>query len=214
MITTIDDLVAFLKRFHRLPGSVPPAAPISADLPDALATIHREFGGLIEGQPFGGPFSTQDRLCPVGDLTPVDGRIGFAGENQGVWTAWCPTGAGDPFVTIHVDADRRPTDVPVSHFLITLCLQEAVLSCPNHGCIESDDGDTPADLLTVSFVPVWLDERTAQDETDETHDFWATPAGDVLVMRWGDNGIWVGSPSRPVGPLVRPGVDVNVLEGA
>jgi hypothetical protein len=63
MITSIADLVSFLKRFHRHWLDDPSLAPalIPTDLPDGLATVYRELGALIEIAENRAPFASQDK---------------------------------------------------------------------------------------------------------------------------------------------------------
>jgi hypothetical protein len=84
------------------------------------------------------PFGTQDRLLPLAELRYVNGAIEFAQENQHSWVARCPLGQPDPPVysnPMGISAAATPEFVVVceslNHFLITLCLQEAVMSCAN-----------------------------------------------------------------------------------
>ncbi len=91
MIESIDDLIVFLKHFHRnllADPSLPPEQ-IPTDLPQGLAKIYRELGRLVNIEP-PGPFSTQDMLVPVMQLDRVDRMIGFCYENQAIWSAPCP----------------------------------------------------------------------------------------------------------------------------
>ncbi len=136
MISSIADLVAFLKQFHRhwLDNPTLDSALIPADLPPPLATIYRELGALVEidPEPENGrraPFATQDALMPLSRLQRVDGLVEFAWENQGNWSARCPVGLPDPPVYSNArDAWERPRRGflmvcdSLAHFLTTLCL--------------------------------------------------------------------------------------------
>src|SRR5947208_2017549 len=102
MIVTIDDLVRFLRSFHRTwldrPGLARELIP--NDLPDGLALIYRDLGALVELEPTGNrprmPFAAQDSLMPLSRLKRVEGMFEFSWENQGNWSCRCPTGPGDP----------------------------------------------------------------------------------------------------------------------
>jgi hypothetical protein len=69
MIESIEDLIVFLKHFHRnlLADPSRPPEQIPADLPDGLAMIYRELGGLVDLK-YPASFATQDTLMSVGDL--------------------------------------------------------------------------------------------------------------------------------------------------
>src|SRR5215475_6697465 len=82
------------------------------------------------------PFAAQDTLVPLRDLKRVDGMVEFAWENQGCWSCRTPLELDDP--PVYSDAGdcyyQRPGFLQVcdrlSHFLITLSLQEAAMSAP------------------------------------------------------------------------------------
>lgn len=219
MIQSIDDLVIFLKRFHRRwrddpsldPSSIPP------DLPDGLATIYRELGALVEIEDSRNraPFAAQDCLMPLSCLKRVDGMLIFSWENQGNWSCRCQPGEPDPPVysnSADVWNDEQRGFVVVcrslNHFLITLCLQEALYSCPNLVAMESDP--RPEQAITERLEPVWLGGWYVNAEP--SHDFYVTCDQEVLVMNYA--GVWIGSPSRPVQRLVANGLRSSVLEGS
>ena len=213
MIASTADLVAFLKVFHRrwLADPSLDAALIPPDLPPPLATVYRELGALTEIAP--GPFATQDGLVPPGRLKRLGGMVEFAWENSGNWSARCPLGQADPPVYSAAadiwETPRRGFVVvcdSLAHFLTTLCLQEAVMSCRN--LVNINSTRPPAELLTVPLEPLWLGGRYVDGRAD--HHFWVSPDREVLVMDWA--GVWVGSPSRAVAGLLAPGVAAQVLE--
>ena len=205
MITSITDLVAFLKHFHRHWLDDPSLDPalVPADLPPGLATIYRELGALVEIDQNPSPFATQDGLVAVSRLRRVDGMVEFAWENQGNWSARCLVGEPDPPVYSNAadswNSSRRGFVVvcdSLNHFLTTLCLQEAVMGCRN---LTDLDGDRPADqVLTIPLRPLWLDGYYVTSEPD--HQFYVSADQDVLVMEWA--GIWVGSPVHTLRGLV------------
>lgn len=216
MIASISDLVSFLKFFHRHLLANPALDPalIPADLPDGLAAIYRELGGLIELEQGADnnwrvPFATQDALVPVGNLRWIDGMVEFAWENQGNWSARCPVGRPDPPVYSNVaDVWQAPQRGfikvcdSLDHFLTTLYLQEAVMGSRN---LVSLGTDLPSDrILTVPLRPLWLDGHYVNGEAD--HQFFASHERDVLVMDW--CGVWVGSPTHDVANLIAPGAGV------
>jgi hypothetical protein len=143
MIKSIEDLTDFLKQFHRSWLVAPELAEheLSMDLPPGLRSIYRELGALVEigsqaGTVYRPPFGAQDRLLPHSRLKRVDGMLEFAWENQGNWSARCFAGQNDPPVYSNA-RDVWTTDNlgfaqvcdSLNHFLTTLCLQEAVMSC-------------------------------------------------------------------------------------
>jgi hypothetical protein len=220
MIKSIVELVAFLKRFHsQWLGAIslnPTLVP--ADLPEGLAIIYRELGALVEIQlgPDGdwrAPFATQDALTPVNRLKRVDGMVEFAWENQGNWSARCPVGQPDPPVYSNAadswsDAQRGFVVVceSLNHFLITLCLQEAVMSCRN--LIDLNTELPPDRALAVPLEPLWGNGYYVAGEPD--HHYFASPERDVLVMDC-SNGVFAGSPTRKVADLVAQNVDAQAL---
>lgn len=219
MITSIGDLVDFLKRFHRHWLGDPSLDPaiIPDDLPPGLATIYRELGALIEIDPGPGnewhaPFATQDALMPVTRLKRVDGMVEFAWENQGNWSARCPVGLFDPPVYSNA-ADSWNTVrqgfmvvcESLNHFLTTLCLQEAVMGCRNLVALRTDQ--PPDQVLTFALQPLWLNGYYVAGEPD--HQFFVSADEDTLVMDWG--GLWAASQVNKVAGLVAQGVGVQIL---
>jgi hypothetical protein len=213
VITSIADLVAFLRRFHRHWIDDPSLAPrrIPADLPPGLTTIYRELGALVEIEEDRGPFAAQDALLPVSRLKRVNGMIEFACENQGNWSARCPVGRSDPPVfsnAADVWAIERRGFVVVceslDHFLITLCLQEAVMGSQHLVALDADR--PPHELLSIPLQPLWLDGRYVSGEPD--HHYYGSFAGDVLVMESSDD-VWIGSPVKNVAGLVARGIRVQ-----
>lgn len=186
-LRTIDDLVAFLRRFHRdrARGIDPrlPAANVPTDLPRPLAILYRELGALIAQQPGDHedcPFAAQDHLVPVDRLRRIDGMIEFAWENQGNWSCRCLPGGNDSPVYCDNDYEgvnaRAHVEVcsSLEPFLITLCLQEAVFSGLN---VSEPDAMPAADELR----PLWLQGPSVDGAA--THDFYVSQDENVLVMR-------------------------------
>jgi hypothetical protein len=220
VITSIDDLVAFLKRFHRHwsdhPGLDPVSIPI--DLPPGLATIYRELGELVEmkhDREHGSrtPFNAQDRLLPPSQLERAESMVVFAWENQGCWSARFPPGLADPPVYSNSADVWDPPQKgfvmvckSLNHFLTTLCLQEAVMSCRN--LVSLDEGTPWNRALKTPLQPLWLGGYLASGEP--THNFYVSADGEVLLM---DCYGWpfVGSPSRAVVGLVADGVGIQEI---
>jgi hypothetical protein len=217
MIGSIDSLVAFLKQFHRgwvddprlESSSVPP------DVPDALATIYRELGALVEIEHRRAPFASQDCLMPLSQLQRVDNRLVFCCENQGNWTCRCRVGEKDPPVYSNSNGlwhkEQRGFVIvcdSLNHFLVTLCLQEALYSCRNLVALKGEP--EIEDAIVGRLEPLWLDGWYVDGEP--SHDFFATPDREVIVMEHA--GVWIGSPRHPVQHLVARGLTSTVLEGA
>lgn len=85
----------------------------------------------------------------------------------------------------------------LSHFLITLSLQEAVMSAP---CLISMDGDVQ-ELLRGKCRPLWQAGFYVHGEP--THNFYEVRKEDALVMQW--QGIWLASHSETAQRLINPG---------
>ncbi|HJT32212.1 MAG TPA: hypothetical protein VJ783_09225 [Pirellulales bacterium] len=220
MIRSIDDLVTFLKRFHRGwldDPSLNPSLLIPRDLPDGLATIYRELGALVEIEDSCGraPFAAQDCLMPLSRLERVDGMLVFSWENQGNWSCRCQPGEPDPPVYSNAadawNEEQRGFVVvcrSLSHFLMTLCLQEALYSSRNLVAVEGNP--RPEQATTARLEPLWLGGWYVNAEP--SHNFYVTSDQEVLVMNYA--GVWIGSPSRPVQPLVASGLESMVLKGS
>ena len=176
MIRTLPELFAFLHHWHApwLPQAQSCAMP-SLPMPAPLAALYAEFTPLIAIRPsqrnaHRAPFATQDHLmCPSG-LVMTGEMLVFAVENQGNWSACCATTGDDPPVysdaalmwedpnTDTSDGDGFSLAGPsLSHFLTTLCLQEACMSAPH--LVTCDAVDVPS-LLQVPLQPLWLNGRS------------------------------------------------------
>jgi hypothetical protein len=220
MIRSIQDLVKFLNRFHRDWLDDPSLAPslVPPDLPDGLATIYRELGALVEIEQDShgrAPFASQDCLMPLSRLKRVDGMLVFSWENQGNWSCRCQPGEPDPPVYSNAadvwNEEQRGFVVvcnSLNHFLITLCLQEALYSCRNLVAIEGHP--RPEEAIIERLEPLWLCGRLVNAEP--SHDFFVTSDNEAIVMNYA--GVWIGSRSRPVQQLVASGLKSMVLAGA
>jgi hypothetical protein len=140
--------------------------------------------------------------------------VEFAWENQGNWSARAPLGQRDPPVYSNAadvwEAEQRGFVVvceSLNHFLTTLCLREAAMSCGNLAAVRTGDG--PAAAILAELHPLWLRGRYVYGEP--SHDFFVSADREVLVMDYA--GVWVGSPVRPVSDLIVPGYDCRVLKG-
>lgn len=216
MIDSIPSLIAFLERFHRGWVDDPrlDASLVPDDVPDGLATIYRELGALVEIEHRRAPFASQDCLMPLSQLQRVDDMLVFSCENQGNWTCRCRVGEKDPPVYSNAadvwHEEQRGFIVvcdSLNHFLVTLCLQEALYSCRNLVALEGDP--KVADAIVEPLEPLWL--RGWYVDGEPSHDFFATPDREVVVMDHA--GVWIGSPRHPVQRLVTRGQNSMVLEG-
>lgn len=218
MITTINDLVDYLRSFHRSWLESPDLDPATVpdDLPNGLALIYRELGALVEIEPsqdneFRTPFATQDGLMPLSRLERVDGMVEFAWENQGNWSCRSPLGQADPPVysnaaqTWSSDKSFQKVCDSLNHFLITLCLQEAVMSAP---CLLATDVESVADFLTVPFQPLWRFGYYVFGEP--THDFYEVPDRDILIMM-NSTGTWLASHAEGILEVVKPDVEYEEI---
>jgi hypothetical protein len=215
VIESIADLVAFLQRFHRHWLDEPSLDEdlIPADLPDGLALIYRRLGALVELEDAPGPFAAQDGLVPLSRLKRVNGMVEFARENQNNWSARCPAGRPDPPVFSNAAdvwaVERRGYVVvceSLNHFLTTLCLQEAVMSCRHLLALDADR--PPNEVLSIPLRPLWLDGYYVSEEPD--HHYFVSADEDVLVMQSRDD-LWVGSPVNKLSGLVTRGARVQRL---
>jgi hypothetical protein len=219
MIESIDDLIVFLKHFHRhlLEDPSLPPEQIPDDLPEGLAKIYRELGGLIDLEyPHPRPFATQDTLVSVKDLERVDEKIEFAWENQGNWIVRCPSNQKDPPVYSNADdvwEDGQKGFVVVceslNHFLITLCLQEAVMGSINFASTWTDN-ILEKTIAAGNFQPLWLNGHYVFNEP--SHNFYISQDRDILIMDRQGEGIWIGSQTRTVRNIFPPDIDFEIME--
>ncbi len=169
---------------------------IPDDLPDGLAKIFRELGGLvdlIDEDP--APFATQDALMPISRLNRIDGMIEFSHENQGNWSVRCLSNQKDP--QVYSDAADAVSEQrgflvvceSLNHFLITLCLQEAVTGSCNLATVRTDN-IIEKTIRGEDLEPLWIGGYYVFNEP--SHNFYVSKNRDILVMDYGDT--WVGSP--------------------
>ena len=218
MIIGIDDAIEWLRAFHRglHPSPGIDSAAIPGDLPYGLSCIYRELGNLIEmgadaASNRRAPFRTQDALMPLSALKRVDGMIEFAWENQGNWSARCLAGQADP--PVYTNAGDGGGGSPfervcdsLNAFLITLCLQEAVMSAPVVYFIHGPPG---SDALRSPLQALWLDGPCAVRDCRVS--FFHLPERDVIVM--GDGPAWVASHSPEAIWLINPKWEKQLILG-
>jgi hypothetical protein len=203
MIESIDDLIVFLKHFHRnlLEDPSLPPEQIPDDLPEGLAKIYRELGSLVNISQRPSPFGTQDILIPITKLQRIDGMVKFCWENQVVWSAYCSVNKKDPPVYLSEFAENFEFVCDsLNHFLITLCLQEAALGSHNVAQVNGTDNNLDAIKEKEKFQPLWLNGQYAY--SDWLRNFYISEDRDILIM---DNW-WIGSQSRPLVDIFNPSI--------
>ena len=212
MIYNIEDLVSFLHEFHAPWGEHLPSPDIPDGLPHALALLYTEFGSLIDMDPDDRmPFATQDRLMPASSLKHIDGMCQFAWENQGNWSCRFPVGPGDPPVYSNSrDVWEGPPKGFVQacdsleHFLITLCLQEAVMSCPK---LLALDGCDLGGVFKSEPTPLWLNGIYVNGEP--SHSFYTYDGSQMLIMQ--HRPVWIGSHMDDIEPHFVEGVGFSEI---
>ncbi|WP_295614521.1 DUF6745 domain-containing protein [Chamaesiphon sp. GL140_3_metabinner_50] len=214
MIESIDDLIIFLKHFHRhllTDPSLPPER-IPDYLPEGLAKIYRELGGFVN-LPNPHPFGTQDKLVHVSNLQYIeDGMVAFCWENQAVWSARCPINQKDPPVySDHSDYDGWNLEgdfvvvcESLNHFLITFCLQEAFFfGTRNSVTVENADNILEIFLDRERFQPLWLDGQYVY--RDWLKSFYISEDRDILM--WDG---WIVSHTHTLLDLFDPNIDPKI----
>lgn len=201
-ITAIEDLVYYLREFHKSWPGVPEldAASLPQDLPYGLALIYRELGGLIRGGR--NPFSAQDSLASPGQIRREGNMLNFAWENQGNWLSWCHAGSEDADPPVYQAGFQRPprkTRVSLNHFLTTLCLQEAVMSAPCGASLEK--GYRLGEVVGAACRPLWLHGWLASDMP--YYNFFDVPGQDLLIMDFEGEWLMLGSHSAASSALLR-----------
>ena len=141
----------------------------SIEMPDPLRRFFK-FAGRWPGQnprfPFVNRFCIQDMLCSIRKrgyapaLQLMDNRLIFVCENQSVWVAATERSGLDPPVWIseessHRDAKRiwREIENPLSHFLVSFVLQEAMFSSKLVAC--AHEALEKLQQVGLSVEPVW-----------------------------------------------------------
>lgn len=142
-------------------------------------------------------FQEQDCLWGLGSLKESDGRIGFAVENQGNWICQVEPNTDDPPVFCNageVCGDSDGYEIvcdKLSHFLVTLCLQELVMSCKHVGTLSDDKIEESCDL---ELTPLWLNGYYVFKEP--THSFWCSDNKLLLMNLYGE--IWYGCKDQQI----------------
>src|SRR6266498_2684923 len=151
------ELPGSLRRFYTFAGRWPPAFP-----PYCLNR-----------------FCGQDRFLPLdpgpwGNVYRSGPYLVFVAENQGVWeVATLPSGA-DPNVWVSEDCSHRtsnptwrPLDNPLSHFLVTLVLQETMFSSEFLACHENALSVFASAGCEVE--PIWLNAEYTWPEVRHSY---------------------------------------------
>jgi hypothetical protein len=212
MIESIDDLIVFLKHFHRnlLEDPSLPPEQIPDDLPEGLAKIYRELGKLVHLQP--GPFASQDWLMPVHRLQRVYGTTKFCCENQYSWAACFPSGHKDPPVYLREMSNSQWEEDFVivcdslNHFLMTFCLQEAFMfGTRNSAWVNNVDNIFEAikEKEKEQFQPLWLNGKYA--DADYLRNFYISEDRDMLI--WNGH---IGSQTRPLVDIFDPNINPKI----
>jgi hypothetical protein len=93
----------------------------------------------------------------------------------------------------------------LTHFIATLALQEAVMSCPH--LVSAHTEELPS-VIDVSLPPLWLDGHFFYGEP--THNFYYDSDHDLIAMNWG--GIWLGSHTPSFRDLVKSDIRLTVIQ--
>lgn len=226
MIKSIDDLIVFLKHFYRnsLPDSSLPPESIPAYLPEGLAKIYREFGGLF-GVDRPNSFGTLPKFVPVSQLHPYQlewlkgEMVDFYSTHSDFFRYGCPIDRKDPPVYQYTNGCMDDILFGIygycvvceslDHFLIALCLQEAVYASRNF--VSLFNVANRVDILEriiekENFQPLWLSGKCV--DRDWLSDFYISEDGDILI--WNRGGGYVGSHVRPLTDMFDSNIDSNI----
>lgn len=109
----------------------------------------------------GGLFSIQDKLLPIHQMQPVEGRFEFIRENQGVWSCETIAREVDPPVFSNADSESN-SDLhydlvcsSLSRFLTTFCLQEIFFRSGYVKFIDSEI-QSPNEITVNSLQNLWV----------------------------------------------------------
>jgi hypothetical protein len=188
MINNIRALGTFLRDYHRSvgDGSLPDGL-VRPDLPRPLRKIYLNFGSWTK--PWS-PLAAQDYLLPADKLVDEDGYICFLRENQGVWHCWCRP--GDDAVYCDAESGRGVKNAQqihesIDHFLITFCLQEAVMSSPE--IVYLHDFSPPEGVVVAAGQELLIGGRYVYPSSPL--DFYFAPHRRLLAMRTPLKDLWI-----------------------
>ena len=203
MIQSLDDLILFLRGYHRYDAPAD-SSLIPPEFPPQLDTFYSELSGLIEAPPSPGhrqrtPFSSQDSIHRMEDIRYAEEMVEFSSENQGNWTCRCPFFEDDP--PVYSNAEETWGDRPgfqivcesLTHFLTTLALQETVMGSSNLIAIHENEA---AEKYISDLPPLWLDGIYVFGEP--SHQFYWLEELKMIAMNYSGNGLWIGSSNEGI----------------
>ena len=136
-----------------------------------------------------GLFGRQDKLLPIDQLEPKDGRFTFLHENQYVWTCDTLIDSDDPPVYSNSMADESgPEEMQevcgsLSHFLTTYCLQELAFGSKHLFCVDSEPSG-PEEVVKGDLEPLW--EKGVYVRKEPSHSFYVCNERLIVMSAWGD----------------------------
>ena len=213
-IQSLNDLFRFLHWWHETDREAAglPEHRVPTELPDPLRRFYLEFGRMtaIEDEP--APFNTQDMLGSIADLEYENGMVTFSWENQGNWSCKTRLGEKDPPVFSdagmlwdeHCEGFEQVCD-SLEHFIITLALQETLMSCKPLWGLENDPQE--GDLL-IAREPLWLNGRYVSGEPD--HQFHIAREPKAIFMEY--QGFWLGSKADCLDRVLKRNVDYREIQ--
>ena len=200
MIKDTEELYHFIFKFYKniykqfsLKNDVIPSI-----VPKTLRDYYLNIGNLSTIMPskdnnFKAPLNTQDCLIPPHKLEYEGDLLIISWENQGNWSCGIKIGEGDN-PNIYSDSGEllgesqgyEDMGYPLDKFLITLTLQETVMSA-KYLYNTSFDGNIEK-ILKAPITKLWSKGRTAFDE--DTHTFYLS-GDNIILMEY--EGLWLAS---------------------
>lgn len=185
----LHSLKSFLNVWH---GDLPhwygiaPEKLAETPLPEPLRRLYSFAGHWPADNFYCSAFANQDYLLPFELLFRSEGRLLFAGENQGCWQCCTELEGEDPPVWVRYDHETwEPLCDSLARFLVTLCLHETVFGARYKGYGENVTKRFKE--LGRHVVPLWLQGPypSAYLRSTEGHSFYAVNAR-VLILddRW------------------------------
>lgn len=201
---TIDDLIRFVKFYAGEPKDEYkiPKEQIPEYLPRPLKLIYHEFGNFPSHNPdelseqtlplnndgTNHLFHNQDALVYFDQLKEENGRVEFAWENSGNWSAVTETYKDDPpvYSDAHLvwDVDNKQKWIWVchqlSHFLATLCLQELVYGSKNFHSFKNDYDQNQFNQVLEKSRAIWLDGKYVYE--NQLFSYYLTEDENLLML--------------------------------
>ncbi|NET56210.1 MAG: hypothetical protein F6K47_08535 [Symploca sp. SIO2E6] len=210
MINSLSDLYKFVKKYYEgyIDKFTLDENELPKNIPDVLRDYYCEIGALTKIMPSEGnhsltPLCSQDALASPEELEYSDGFVEFACENQGNWICRVQCDSNDPEVFSNAaelfgeGEGFQSVNYPLSKFLITLTLQEIVMSAPFLISLNVED---PREGLNGDVQPLWNNGKTAYNEN--SHDFFIVENTDLLLMNYyGD--AWLASKSESLEKYIK-----------